>query len=249
MVRGACSAAFAAVILGGTFAAYADEPPPPAGAIAPEDVSRQPAPPPEPAQAPPAYRESTPVVAADAAGPLRPEGLSIGIGLGYDFPTGLDEPNLATVRFRLASGLTFEPFFRLDGSSDTTSMNVPGDNPDDIVNGAFEIALGSNLRLPVKSKGKFDLDFIGAAALSFGSNDPNGDDNNRSSFAVSVAWGLALDWWFTEHWNVSLTATNPLFQYASLAQDMGSGFSTTETFINYGIIFSPNVTLTGHMYF
>jgi hypothetical protein len=245
--RGKSLAAFAVVTLGGTFAAHADEPPPPAGAIAPEDVSRQP--PPAPPPVPVHREEARPMVVAEAPSPLRPEGMSIGIGLGYDFPTGLDEPNLASVRFRLASGLTFEPFFRLDGSSDTSSMNVPGANPDDIVNGSFEIALGSNVRLPVKSKGKFDLDFIGAAALAFGSEDPNGDDNTRSTFAFTLAWGLAVDWWFTEHWNVSLTATNPLFQYASLAQDMGAGFSTTDTILNYGIIFSPNVTLMGHLYF
>jgi hypothetical protein len=38
--------------------------------------------------------------------PARPDGFSVGIGLGYDLPSDLQLLDTASVRFRLRSGLT-----------------------------------------------------------------------------------------------------------------------------------------------
>jgi hypothetical protein len=178
----------------------------------------------------------------------RPDVFTIGLGLGYDLPAGLDRPDVATAWFRLASGLTFEPTLRLEGTSSTTAITIPGPNPDDTSNGAFGITVGSNVRLPLSGRGPFDLVLLGGLELSYESTDPDGDDNDQSAFGVGVNWGLGIDWWLSRHWAVSFSATNPVFAFVNQSQDTGPGSSTsTDTFL-FGAIWDPNFVLTAHMF-
>src|ERR1041385_1864344 len=108
------------LVVGSTGLAFAqpapDQPPPP---------TPTPAPPPDPTPPPPTTVPVMPDNHGDMhhemmAGEARPDAFAIGIGFGYVFPTSLETPNITGVRFRLPTGLTFEPRV-IFGTSSTTS--------------------------------------------------------------------------------------------------------------------------------
>ncbi len=248
MVRKAWISALVAALLSAPTAAWAqegfgtpeeaEEPPPPEVPV--EDSPRAP-----PPRAQPVVVAS---VAPSARASVRPQGNSVGIGVGYDFPAGLDRPDIASVRFRLASGLTFEPLLRLITIGTTTEVQQQGPNVDDS-NAAFEFTLGANVRLPLKSRGPLDFILVGGASLGFASEDPDGDDNNSAAFAINLNWGLSIEWWLSESWVFGFTATNPLVSYNSQSQEMGPDVTQDSSTTSLGLVFDPNVTFMLHLFF
>jgi hypothetical protein len=197
----------------------------------------------EPAPAPPVVAEvRTP---DDAAGDAwRPAGLAFGIGVGYVLPTSLQTPNATSVRLRLPSGLTLEPQLVLASSSnDVDSGGGTATN-----NKQTELTLASLIRYPVRAHRKVDFEAIGTVAISSQTSNPEGDDNDRTTTVLDVGYGVGLAYWFTRHWNLSLTATNPLITYVRLRQDMGPGVTATNKTTTVGLVFDPTVALMIHLY-
>lgn len=251
MLHGRCwLVAVALVVLAAPLVARAqpaEAPPPGPGDAGPIEP---PPPPPPPAPQPPAppppvvEREVAPPPVADAPdAPERPAGLSVGIGLGYDLPTDLSLPDTATVRFRLPSGLTFEPFvvFGLSGSSydfeagDSTSES------------SSEIGLGTNVRIPVIGHGPVDLLVVAGARFDLLSSDPDGADNESSTVGASLLWGLGLEYWLGAHGVVSLTALNPLLSYQSTTEAQFDGDATQSSW-SAAAIFRPDVLFLVHLF-
>jgi hypothetical protein len=208
----------------------------------------QPAPPPPGPMAPATPPETTAApapVAVTMPEPVdtgRPSGLVFGIGFGYVFPTSLQTPNVTSVRVRLPTGLTFEPQVVFATTSDKVDTGMTATNKQS------EITLGSLVRFPLRVHGRIDLEGIGAAAISNRTVDPEGDDNNRTITTVGVNYGLALAYWFTPHWNLSFTATNPLFAYTRTRQEMGAANTTIDSSTTIGLIFDPLIAMMLHLY-
>lgn len=212
----------------------AAQPPPTAPPGPPPAPAGEPAPPPPP------------VVAVHAEEPAantgRPAGLAFAIGLGYVLPTSLQTPNITSVRLRLPSGLTFEP--QLVAASSTNDM----DNGTTTTTAKqSELTLAALGRYPLRVHRKVDLEAIGTAAISRQTLDPEGDDNNRTTTSFAVGYGVGLAYWFTQHWNLSLTATNPLIAYTRLSQEAGVTTTTNKT-TTIGLVFDPTVALMLHLY-
>jgi hypothetical protein len=205
-----------------------------------------PAPPPPAAEPAPAPLPPPPVgrPAAEPADPSRPTELAFGIGVGYTFPTSLQTPNTTSVRLRLASGLTFEPQLVLATSSSNAD---PGNGGMTTTNKQSELTVGSLVRYPLRVHSKVDLEALGRAAISSQTTDPNGDNNNRTVTTLSAGYGVGLAYWITRHWNLSLTATNPLIAYTRTRQEMAATATTTKT-TTIGLIFDPTVALMIHLY-
>jgi hypothetical protein len=205
--------------------------PPPAG---PPAATAEPAampPPPPPMNAP-----------AEEADTSRPTDLAIAIGVGYRFPTSLQTPNITSVRVRLPSGLTFEPQLVLA----TTSNDV--DTGMTVTNKQSEITLGSLVRYPLRVHRKVDLELLGSAAISNSTVDPNGDDNNRTITTITLGYGVGLSYWLSRHWNLSLTASNPLISYVRTRQEQGPAAVTVDKTTTLGLVFEPTVALMIHLY-
>lgn len=205
----------------------------------------QPAPPPSgPTMAPETTPPPAPVTVTlpEPVDTGRPTGLSFGIGFGYVFPTSLQTPNVTSVRIRLPAGLTFEPQVVFATTSDKVDTGTTATNKQS------EITLGSLVRYPLRAHTKIDFEAIGAAAVSNRSIDPEGANNNRTITTFGVNYGLALAYWFTPHWNLSFTGTNPLFAYTRTKQEMGSGNTTVDSSTTIGLIFDPVVALMLHLY-
>src|ERR1043166_9092869 len=179
---------------------------------------------------------------AEEADTGRPTDLSIAIGVGYAFPTSLQTPNITSVRLRLPSGLTLEPQLVLA----TTSNDV--DTGATITNKQSEITLGSLVRLPVRVHRKVDLELLGRAAISSSTVDPNGDDNNRTITTVTLGYGVGLAYWISRHWNLSLTASNPLISYVRTRKEQGAAATTVDKTTTIGLVFEPTVALMVHLY-
>jgi hypothetical protein len=205
-----------------------------------------PTPPRDPAADQPVAMAPQPMQPAmDAPAGPRPDGFSVGIGLGYDLPTTLQQPNITSVRVRLATGLTFEPLLAI-GTSATSQDDGNGMT---VTNRQTEISAAVNVRVPRKVHDRVDLVLVGAAGLGITNTNPEGDNNDTSTRALALSWGLGLDYWVGHHWAISLTGTNPLISYQWTSQQTPTGTSDpSQSTTSIGLIWNPNVTLMVHLF-
>ena len=240
---GARAAATSAVALALTVSAAASAQPAPIGPPGPPaapGTATAPAaqPPPSPASAPPAPAPA-PEVARSAAG--RPAGLAVGIGVGYVFPAALDTPSTTSARLRFASGLTLEPTIVLSTSSI------------DLVSGGTErqtqVTLGSVVRYPVRARDQVDLEIVASAFVSSRGLDREGDDDLRTVTTLDLGYGLALGYWLSPHWSLSVTATNPLVSVVRTRAETGPDTSEITYASSLGLVFDPRVSAMLHLYF
>ena len=236
------------VATGGTAAlAQPGEPP-----VAPEPPT-PPAPPepPQPPRPPQPPSGGSATVTADiepaaASTPAmrRPDGFSIGIGVGYRFPTSLQTPNTSSVRLRVASGVTVEPSLVFATTSHTVDMGSP------MGGSATEFGAGAVLRLALVQRGRMDLELLGGVDLNNVSIDPNDDnpDDVRSTTTVRLLYGLAVGAWITKNFQASLSATNGLLSYTKLREEQGFDTLTITSDTTIGLIFDPTVTFMLHLY-
>jgi hypothetical protein len=169
----------------------------------------------------------------------RPTELAFAIGAGYALPTSLQTPNTTSVRIRLPGGLTFEPQLVFATTSDDMATSSSQQR---------ELTVGSLVRYPLRVRHKVDLELVGDARFSIRLVDPDGDSNNRTTTTVDLGYGVAIAYWFTAHWNFSLTASNPLLAFARTRQETGVGRDTTTRTTTFGLVVDPQVTLMIHLY-
>ena len=209
---------------------------PPVAPVAPQPPPPEPQPQPQP---PPPAPEPAP---APADTDMRPNALSVAIGLGYLLPTSLETPNVTTVRLRLPSGLTFEP--QLIFQKTTHTVDTGAAQSDDI----NEVGLGALVRYPLVMHGHIDLEIVGAFNVDQLSVKPDTPDTDDTKTRTQLDYGVAVTAWITKHWQVSLTALNPLLSIDKDKQEMGPGTVTVTTDTTYGLVFDPTVLLMVHLY-
>lgn len=176
--------------------------------------------------------------------PDRPTGFSIGIGIGYRFPTSLQTPNEASVRFRLPNAITIEPTLTLASSSREVDVGMTQAET------ATQVGVGALARFPVISRRRTELEFLGAFGVDRLSQDPNDQnpDDKVEVTTVAFSYGVAVGFWLTRNFQLSLSATNPLVSYAHQKEEMGFGFVSVTNTTTFGLIFDPTVALMVHLY-
>lgn len=232
-----------AVLMLAAAPASAQNPPPDEGSAAAPTPPPPPTPPPAPPPTPPPARP--PVIEA-GPGPESdmPAGFALGIGIGYVFPTSLETPNVATVRFRLANRVTLEPGVTLsstsqksdDGMGDTTTTKTT------------DVGLSATLRYPVLARHRFELEILGRLAVDRTGTTPPGPNMETTTSTFDAQWGLAVGYWFTRHLQLSLTASNPLITYTSTSQENGVNPTSTTSTSTFGLVFDPTIALMFHVY-
>ncbi len=220
----------------------ADPPPEPTVGPAPPPTEPAPPPPPDPGPPPVVPAPPPPPPPPDAGPAHRPSALSVAIGFGYELPTSLQTPNVTTVRLRLPSGLTFEPRLALV----TTSLEV--DTGMATETEGNELGAGARVRFPVMRNGRVDLEVLGGIDYSRLALKPDPPDQDVVETRISAVYGLAVAAWLTPHWQVSLTALNPLLVNTREDEEMGPGTSTVTTTTTIGLVFDPTVALMVHLY-
>ncbi|HEY5946783.1 MAG TPA: outer membrane beta-barrel protein [Kofleriaceae bacterium] len=202
---------------------------------APPDVT-----PPQPQPQP----RAMPAVQEEPAQTDRPDGFSIGLGLGYGLPTSLETPNRTSARLRLASGLTFEPLISI---ANTTATSEAPATPEQETK-TTEFGLAVLARLPVITHNHVDLEAL--ATAGFTNTKVNGpvDYDTRTTNTFGVGWGIGIGYWMSRHWQLSMSVTNPLVQYQQVKQQMGPGMSDKDASTTIGVIFVPQVTAMIHLY-
>lgn len=239
----------ALVVTAGT--AMAQQPPQPPFETAPEDpVDPVPPPPPPQPQPPPPpppqpQPQPQPVRTADPMEPVehhRPSAFSIGVGIGYSFPTSLETPNISSVRFRLPTGMTFEPQVRFVNASQEIDTGTSTENS------VSNIEVGALVRFPLMKRGRVDLELLGALAVETQNEEPDAPDSDTTTTGFSAAYGLAVTSWISSHWQLSLSAINPIVSTVKVDQELGPGTSTVTTSTSYGLVWDPSVFLMVHLY-
>ena len=204
------------------------------GETPPPPVTTPTPPPPATGGPPPTAPTMTPVAEAEGD---RPTGLSIGLGAGYTFPTMLDMINTFGARVRLGTGLTIEPVVIVENISDAASHTTQ------------IFSAGANVRYPVITHGKFDFELIGGAGFATVKTPNAGtpDTDSDRSTSIALQWGLAVAWWISPHFEVSVTGTNPLLSYTSNSSTVANSMSTSTSDI--GLIFNPKIGAMLHIYY
>jgi hypothetical protein len=204
-----------------------------------------PPPQPPPPQPPPPHPMAAPEPAMHHDTGDRPEELAFAIGLGYVFPTSLETPNITSVRLRLPSGLTFEP--RVIFASTSHSVD---DGVTTTTDKTTEFSIGTLVRIPAIKRGRVDFEVLASADIDSITDNPDGDNNNTTTTTLTVAWGVACNFWLSRHWTFSLSATNPLIQYTKKKVDNPAmpGQTTATTDSSFGLIFDPVVFGMFHLY-
>ena len=245
------STVLVAVIVGGSAVAVAQPGPAPAPSEpeAPPPEPTPPAPPP-PAPTPPPAPAPPPLVIhhdTDDQALVTPVGWAFGIGIGYALPTSLETPNTASLRLRSPGGLTFEPRVALANASNTTKTEAPGTTMS-TTDSTSELLLETSLRKALIEHGRYQFEVIGGARIDIAKDDPDGDNNSRTTTDLSLFWGIGVGAWITPHWQFSFNIENPLISYTSTNQENGVGMSTTNSTTNIGAVFNPNVVMMIHLY-
>lgn len=209
----------------------------------PPEPTPEPTPPPAPAPTPaPAPAPAPAVAMTQPVDDHRPTAFSVGIGLGYALPTSLEMPNITSVRFRLPSGLTFEPNLTLSSSSETLDTGTA------VENSVTQFELGALARFPLVRRGRVDFEMLGGLSVANITADPEGEDNDTTTTIFTAAYGVAVASWITSHWQVSFSALNPIVTNRRLKEEMGPDTTTVTTTTTFGLIFDPTVILMVHLY-
>lgn len=209
-----------------------------------EATDDPPPPPPPPTHLAPAVEPAVPVSAPAEPEALRPTAYSVGLGVGYRFPGELNLPNVTSARFRLASGLTFEPTVVF--ARHTVNRDNGTTDEDDIED---EVGLGTIVRIPLRSHGKVDLDIVGSAGFDVVTTNPDGSDNTERTTVFSLGYGLGLDYWINQHWNLSFTATNPVLVSIKQSQETGTGSpDISQSSTTFGAVFDPQIMAMIHLH-
>jgi len=208
-------------------------PPPPMDPVPPQ--------PPRPPDPPP---QSADPAAPAAATTGRPEGTSIGIGLGYVLPTSVQTPNTTSVRLRLASGLTFEPQVTLGNTRE--KRETGGTDEKD---SSTELTLSTAVRLPIVRHGKVELEILGSVGLTTQTDNPDGADNTTKTTAIGLGWGIGITYWYSRHWCLSFSAGNPLMTFTQTAREQPAPLEEVKTSTTaIGAIFDPTVAVMIHLF-
>ncbi|HEX5060567.1 MAG TPA: hypothetical protein VFV99_14465 [Kofleriaceae bacterium] len=225
-------------------------PPPPPADTTTTTTTTDPAPPdpPPPPPPPPQQQRAMPVVQEEPVRNDRPDGFSIGLGLGYGLPTSLETPNVTSARLRLAGGLTFEPLVSIANTTQTTAPPSPAPEAEDKTT---EFRIATLVRLPVITHGHVDLEGLAFVGFRNLKDNPDGDFNTTTTNTFAVGWGVGIGYWLSHHWQLSMSVTNPLVAYQSTKATMDIGGmavtnKTSETTI--GVIFLPQVVAMIHLY-
>lgn len=206
----------------------------------PEPQPEQPPTPPTPPRPPTVV--VAPTVAAEA--PTRPAGFSIGIGVGYRFPTSLQTPNTTTVRFRLPNAITLEPTLVLASSTQETDVGMTDSRS------TIQVGAGVLARFPIVTRHKTDLEFLGAINVDRLNQDPNDQttDDDTTITTTTIGYGLSVGYWVKSYLNVSLSATNALVAYTHVREAQSFDFVTVTNTTTFGLIWDPTVALMVHLY-
>ena len=230
-------------LLAGTAAAQqpADPPPPPTPQPDPQPEPAPPPPPPAPKTG--GFVETAPAPMVQPLDDNRPEGFSVGIGFGYVLPNSLETPNTTSARFRLASGLAFEPVVRFQQS--TVSVDV-GESTE---NKETTIEIGALARYPLKRRTRVDLVLLGGAFVENVATSPDAMNMDTTTTRFEARYGLAVEFWISQHWQISMSALNTVFRTERVAEEMGAGTETVTTTSTFGAIYDPIISAMVHLYF
>jgi hypothetical protein len=205
-----------------------------------------PAPPPAAPPAPPMIDAEDPTAAPAPPAPVvrgpRPEGMTIGLGAGWQLPAALDTPNVVSARLRLNARFTLEPTIEL--AHDSSTVEFDGAEVE-TTNGVY--AIGARLRTAVASRGRNDLILVAAADLARLETDPDGEFNSSSETRFTIDWGLAIDTWIAPWLAVSATATNPVLLISDETTESEFGDQSASRTV-VGAVWDPRLAVMAHLF-
>lgn len=238
--------------LGGIAAAQPAEPGPGTTDVSPTPPPQPTPPPPQPAPPPP--QPAPPpheivIEPAEHTDGVHPSDIAFAIGIGYARPAGgsfdLQKPNVASARLRLVNGITFEPIVAIaNTSNDQTTVGM------DTTEAVTELDLGTLVRFPVIRHGRYDFEILGSLGFDVVKDNPPGDYNTKTTTSFALGWGIGIGYWFSPHWQLSASATNPLLSYTGVKTETGPSDtdSTKTSSTTFAVEFDPEILVMLHLY-
>jgi len=178
---------------------------------------------------------------APAAAQGRPDGLSVGLGAGWDLPADVTQPNTVSARFRLPSGLTIEPRVRVAVTDQVTETGST-----EFGTTTTDLDLAAVLRWPLIMSGPVDFLVLGGAEMGYAKVNPDGQNNSTISTTVGLIWGLSVEYWWRSRVSIGFTATNPLIARSTTEMQTSD---TTNKSLGIGAVFDPDILLMIHLFY
>jgi|HubBroStandDraft_6_1064221.scaffolds.fasta_scaffold429481_2 hypothetical protein len=220
-------------------------PPPPDTGQPPPPLAPQPPPPVAHPTPPPPPEHEVSIHELDGD---RPSDLAFAIGIGYERPAGgsfdLQTPNIASVRLRLISGLTFEPTITISNSSIDTDPGTGMTTTETI----SEFGIGTLVRYPIIRHHHVDFEILGDIGLDVTKDNPANADSTKTTSELDIGWGIGIGYWLSHHWQLSASATNPLIAFTKTSQQISATETMSTSTTNIGITFEPTITFMIHLY-
>jgi hypothetical protein len=199
-------------------------------------------------------------------GDSRPAPLTVGIGLGTEVGAGsVTAPNQGSVRIVLAPNLQLDvrtaavvvgggplpattvPLggFNLNHSS----LSAEGAGKSTDLHKQNDVAIASDVRYVLASRGPVDLSAIGGLAYHYiGEDKEDIAGTDVTTHVITLEWGVGLSYYFAHVWSLSMDITNPLFTWFKTSTDTTAG-STSVSGFDLGINFNPTSRLMLHLFF
>ncbi|HEX4456184.1 MAG TPA: hypothetical protein VH143_35225 [Kofleriaceae bacterium] len=178
----------------------------------------------------------------------RPDELAFAIGLGYErLPGGafdLQQPNIASARLRLVSGLTFEPTVTISNTSISTDPGTGMSTTESL----SEFGIASLVRYPLIRHHHVDFEIVGSIGFDVAKDDPTGDFNTKTTSTFGIGWGISIGYWLSRHWQLSATATNPLIAFSKTSQEISQTETMSTSNTTIGLTFEPTIAFMIHLY-
>jgi hypothetical protein len=233
----------------GVATAQPTEPGPGTTDVSPTPPPQPPPPQPPPPQPQPPPVEHTVVAPRDNGNSVRPTELAFAIGIGYSRPTtgsiDLQTPNIASARLRLISGITFEPTVVIGNTNQDNSANMM-----DMSETTTQLDLATLVRFPVIRHNHVDFEVLGSIGLDVVKDDPPGDFNTKTTTGFALGWGIGIGYWFSPHWQLSVSETNPVLTYDQTRTQTGPDSSADQktSTTTFAVQFNPTTIVMLHLY-
>jgi hypothetical protein len=74
-------------------------------------------------------------------------------------------------------------------------------------------------------------------------------DMDKSTTTFAARYGVAVELWVTQHWQISMSALNTIFSLRKVSEQMGIGTETVTTTQTFGAIYDPVISAMVHLYY
>ena len=89
----------------------------------------------------------------------------------------------------------------------------------------------------------------GGAFVENVSTKPDAMDMDKTTTTFDLRYGMAVEFWVSQHWQISMSALNTIFRTERVSEEQGPATETVTTTSTFGAIYDPVISAMVHLYY